>query len=76
MAQLYGGIVWEGNEFMDWGQAICREMYGPAWMNSNEYRTVNELEETDPVPDEVIERCKRWEAGEWPEWVTNTVLKR
>ena len=67
MGQKYDGIVYEktGKKW-DWGQALCRECYGPDW--------------NDIVPEspswEDIERAKRWETGEIPDWVNQELTQR
>jgi hypothetical protein len=70
MANKYDGIVYDHNgKRWDWGQAICREMYGEDWMHHEEFERIDNLEDTKPVPDEVIGRAIEWENGKWPEWV-------
>jgi len=60
MAKKHDGIVYEkGFKTWDWGQALCRECYGPDWM------TV--VPETPTWRD--IARAQRWENGEIPDWV-------
>lgn len=51
----------QDHKAMDWGQALCREQYGPNWENHPDFGD-------DPSPADV-ERAKAWEAGDWPEWV-------
>ena len=48
----------------DWGQALCREQYGPEW------GTMPDLPDS-PTEDDV-ERAKAWEAGDWPDWAWTT----
>ena len=60
MMERYGPFVWgKDGRWYDWGQALARERYGENWMET--------------VPDapswEDVERAKRWEAGEFPDWV-------
>lgn len=48
----------------DWGQALCREQFGPDWINY--MRTQNII-----VPDEDdLERALEWEQGVKPDWVS------
>ena len=59
MAHAYGGTVYERyGKAWDWGQAICREQYGPHWSALN-------LQENT---DEDVERALAWEQGDWPKW--------
>ena len=70
MARRYGGTVWDrSGKQWDWGQAICREMYGADWMKDAEFRTLNDTPDTEPVPDDVLKRARDWQFGEWPSWV-------
>jgi hypothetical protein len=67
MANRYDGVVWD-NELerrWDWGQALCRELYGPDWMNSEEFKADNEA--TYPS-EEIMQRAFDWEKDIWPEW--------
>lgn len=75
MAQKYGGIIWEDDKAMDWGQAICRAAYGPDWVNNADFKQFNEMPADEPAPDYVIETARQWEAGEWPEWVTKPKIE-
>lgn len=51
VADVETGHVW------DWGQALCREMYGP------------DPRDWPEVPTQAdVDRARRWEQGEWPEW--------
>lgn len=60
MARKYGGTVYEKNgKTWDWGQALCRECYGPDWMKK--------VPET-PTWEDIV-RAKKWEDGEIPNWV-------
>ncbi len=66
MAKRYGGTVYDKNgQRWDWGQALCRECYGEDWNNEIERLDI----ETPSLED--IDRAKRWEAGELPEWFLN-----
>ena len=64
MAAAHGGIVrgHDGRRW-DWGQALCVEQYGTI-RNSLGYLM---WPESPSAAD--VDRAKRWEAGEWPEWV-------
>ncbi len=42
----------------DWGQALCREQYGPGWTT---------LAPTEPTL-ESVRIAADWEAGRWPTW--------
>ena len=65
MATRYGGIVYdlELGRSWDWGQALCRQVYGPDWMHNSEY-----LANGDDPSYEAVEAAREWEAGSWPEW--------
>ena len=67
MARRYGGIVYddETGRQWDWGQALCREVYGPDWMNSPEFKKMDEA--GGPFAADV-KAAEAWEAGAWPEW--------
>jgi len=71
MAMKYGGTVYEKNgKRWDWGQAICREQYGPNWSHLPE----GELPET-PTNDDIV-RMVEWEEGDIPDWVDQERTKR
>ena len=75
MAQKYGGTVWEkSGKWWDWGQAICREMYGLHWNESEGFKIVSNQDDSAPVPLEVIKRAEEWEKGEWPNWVDKELI--
>ena len=72
MAHKYNGIVYEketeekvGKQW-DWGQALCREIYGPGWNDDPQFK--EDGENGAPFMEHVIVAI-RWENGEWPEWV-------
>jgi len=69
MADSFGGSVYdtETGKTWDWGQAICREVYGPNWMHEADYLAVD-IEDTDSVPDDIVSAALAWERGNWPEW--------
>ena len=69
----YGACVYDlsTRRCWDWGQALCRERFGPVWMNTDEYKAANE---DGPFPKDV-EIAKRWETGEFPEWVNMGTLR-
>lgn len=71
MGNKYGGTVYdsETGKTWDWGQAICREMYGPDWMKSEHFHRDEEIPPDEPAPRNNVKRCKEWEAGDWPDWV-------
>lgn len=58
MADRHGPLVRGHGRLWDWGQALAVECYGsPAdW--------------PDAPTESDMERARRWEAGEWPEWAT------
>lgn len=63
MARRYGGTVHDkSGKTWDWGQALCRECYGENWNNI--------VPETPSWED--IDRARRWEKGELPDWFMNT----
>lgn len=69
MAHRWGGTVFDRTDATkkyDWGQALCREQYGPGW---------NDVVGEDPTPEDV-ERAKVWEEGDWPEWAWTLVRYR
>lgn len=69
MAKKYPGWSYPSENAIEFGQGICREMYGKDWMNHPKFRTENDKDpETEDVDPSVIDRAKRWEAGEIPEW--------
>lgn len=66
MAKHYGGTVYDKNgKRWDWGQALCRECYGEDWNTE-----IGRLNVQTPSPED-IDRAKRWEEGELPEWFLN-----
>ena len=68
MAAKYGGTVYDGNKRLDWGQAMCRQAFGPDWMNDDDFKSFDNSSSDEPASGYVIEVCKRWESGEWPQW--------
>lgn len=62
MTKRYGPIVRdkEGPN-LDWGQALCRQVYGLDWN-----RLIGDID--GPTLDDV-HAAQEWEAGEIPEWV-------
>jgi len=67
MAMQHGGTVYEvDGPSWDWGQALCREQYGPSWSKDGV--------PADPT-DADVARAKRWEDGEWPEWAEKPVVE-
>jgi len=77
MARKYGGTVYdkETGKTWDWGQALAREMYGPNWNNDPDFLEESEKDPHEPCNREVVERAKRWEAGDFPEWVDLEKMK-
>ncbi len=76
MAQRWGGIVYDDDlptDRWDWGQALCREMYGEDWMKAADYASDSALEN---APTNVIQRAEQWENGDWPEWAWTTKYAR
>ena len=73
MTKKYGATVKDKcGEKWDWGQAMCRELYGEDWSNSVDFLATNDIPPEDPPPQEMVELCKRWESGEYsPEWWVN-----
>jgi len=66
MARRYGGTVYDKKGLRwDWGQALCRECYGEDWNNEIDRLNI----QTPSLED--IDRAKRWEEGELPEWFLN-----
>jgi hypothetical protein len=68
MAKTNDGIVYDNvlDRNWDWGQALCRELYGTDWQTHPEFLAADEA--LYP-PKEAIERALAWENGEWPDWV-------
>jgi len=54
----------DGTTF-DWGQALCREQFGSNWQK---HMTLHNI--AAPTKQD-LERAKRWENGEVPDWVEN-----
>ena len=52
----------------DWGQAICRDVYGPDWATSPAFKEDDMPSQDGPCPNAVLDAARRWEAGEWPAW--------
>lgn len=50
----------EAGKFLDWGQALARELYGPTWTKINY--------PADP-PEKALPIMGKWEAGEFPVWL-------
>jgi len=68
MSQEFGGIVYDkedGNRRLDWGQALCRQVFGIDWMNNPAWR---DADNSPTVPLEVWKAAKKWRHGDWPEW--------
>lgn len=54
----------------DWGQALCREMYGPDWNDDEGYKE----EGCQDMPNQsTINRAERWESGDWPDWAVEWI---
>lgn len=53
---------------MDWGQALCREMYGVDWSNSPEWMTENNKDDSEAFDMSAVDRARSWEAGNHPDW--------
>lgn len=70
MKKKHGGRVWEGGEWMDWGQALCRELYGPEWTTSGQLKILNSMSKSEPLPKDIIALCNKWQEGWKPDWVT------
>ena len=75
MAWKFGGTVYEvdGGKSWDWGQALCREVYGKGWSNDPQFLADDELPD---VPDWFVEAAQKWEAGEWPAWSEKLEARR
>jgi hypothetical protein len=70
MSAKYGGTVHDKNgQWWDWGQALCRDVYGADWMNDPDFQRVNEIPPEEPAPPEALDAMRRWEAGTVPGWV-------
>ena len=66
MGRKFGGTVWErGGKDWDWGQALCRDVYGPDWSKSAAFKADDGLSVPPPA---LVEAARRWEAGQWPTW--------
>lgn len=71
MAAKNGGIVTdkETGRVMDWGQALCRDLYGTDWMNSEEFEADNSIDSGQPVPDHIIERAAALDIEGLADWM-------
>ena len=68
MARRYGGTVYDkSGKTWDWGQALCRECYGEDWNNE-----ISRLGIETPSWED-INRARRWENGELPDWFINKI---
>lgn len=67
MSVKHGGTVYdlETGKDLDWGQALCREVYGVDWMNNPDKKAADE---SDTCPPEVLDAATSWENGKWPKW--------
>ena len=76
MANNYGGVVVEKEtgKRMDWGQALCREVYGPGWNEDPKFLEENEIPNTEPAPAKSVAVAKSWAGGEWPDWVDKEAM--
>lgn len=74
MGIKHGKVVYDKRTFkpLDWGQALCRELYGHDWMNSPAYQAASYGEHGQPAPPQALQRAYSWEAGQWPAWVGHT----
>lgn len=72
MAGRFGGTVVERGtgKTWDWGQALCREQFGPNWVDELRRRHLEDADETS------VEIARRWEGGEWPAWVAVDAVTR
>lgn len=73
LAKKYGGSVYdqEAGTSWDWGQAVCRSLYGINWGNHPAYRAANEMPEGQ-IPLEAIALAKKWLELGSPEWAIVT----
>jgi hypothetical protein len=72
MANKYGGIVIEKHTFkqLDWGQALCRDLYGKNWHIDPDFLEVSSYPPEEPAPQYVLDRAREWkENGGMPDWV-------
>lgn len=68
LANKHAGVVYD-NEIersWDWGQALCRGLYGVDWMN---HPSFIEADDAHYPPVEAFEILKGWESGQFPEWL-------
>ena len=67
MSKVYGGTVTdiEGRTW-DWGQALCRVIYGVNWNTDPEFERDNMKAPEEPAPTMAINLVKKWNTGEWP----------
>ena len=79
MSSKHGGIVYDndGNAF-DWGQALCRQVYGHDWSNDPNYIRDNNLPIDKPAPIYLLEAASNWQKNGKPEWAnyTNPTLSK
>jgi len=68
MKEKYGDIVVSktGDNY-DWGEALCREQFGPDWQH---YMISNDI--TIPTKKDLL-RAIEWEKGDEPSWVNSYV---
>jgi hypothetical protein len=62
IAALGGSIRDKSGKTYDPGQAVCRELFGPDWMRSEEFALFDGAEECDPAFFEAVGRLARKEA--------------
>ena len=58
MGNKYGHVVFGKGKRLDWGQALCIEMYGD---NPMDWPDIPEVAD--------ITEAAKWEVGEFPEWL-------
>jgi len=66
----HGGTVHdhEGGDW-DWGQAVCRELYGHDWMSSPKFHDHEMRHEEDGNVDfDAVKVVRAWLAGDFPGW--------
>jgi hypothetical protein len=64
MSENFGETIFDnhGNQF-DWGQALCREQFGPNWHQHMQTNNISKPTNAD------LDRALEWENGVTPDWI-------
>ena len=68
LAYRHDGVVYDNelDRSWDWGQALCRGLYGTDWMNHLDFK---EADEAQYPPKEAFDMLREWEQGNFPGWL-------